>query len=1432
MSVVGQIVASSGSIVATGLSPTLVRNAIAYDLDGSEVAVDTGRFDRARLMVPAPSPTVIEDTITVKTLDGGLDLDGTPVTLTLNTTNTTLIVAKGAGALASHLAGGSPDDVYTLDYSDATKNGGNNLLKGQSNDIASYRFDPAGGMIHDGMVYMQCTVEFNTTGTTWVIQRTALLYASIADLIAGTSDPWVIAGISAAFTNSPDNSGSHWSITKWAVASDELLIEWCDYRGANGKDGGMAFESRFTKSGSVWSLDTTILLDVEYNASYTDMHYHCGGVIVHGDGDRSVLIATGDTAEFNHLLATTLTSGGQYSDSSAVSGTGIGGVGTIEGLGTGWSTPAIVYGSISVGGSGTTIGHNFNQVISMVPGASDFSSILCGNDESCAAILKLTYDPDTTLPRFETVYLPTSSSVVGEDSITFGLRAFQPGGPYLALTKIGPGADAANESTRIIYSADGANWGQLYHVSGGSEQIAPVFEGSGVCIYGRPSSGNDAVSIPIGTPRASTPVSIRGQSSANVIQAPGGSSSIANRFRPSTFDAAGLTNVEVSDANGVVLIHRFPEAITAYAGGADQPANWGEMETLYGEPIPLPPCHTEHVYEIRDDSATSGFYGDFWPTSRVRTITPAGSGGVGFRLWVYALPIDGTNNDNQVTVKLEFQLQASPTSGATNLANIESVEVETGRWVPVTFWQDIADFYAAAYTAPIRHTLRVCENLGQSSAATDVQGQRFLIAFDQFWNGATSPDGFGGYTSTAEPETLTIDLPEARDTYTAYIMGWVPEDSWDQRTNTDGGGALTYDLLTMASAGDADVLTVRADTANGKVVASTDSTSGSAGTDDTAWFGRGTPLLIAVVSDGTGITARSRVGHAPVAEVTVADVFDATKVTLGGTPILLDRVIVVDTADDASRNQEVWAAGTAAVAPIITSPTSASIEQTIATLGGDVTDDGGAAITERGVVYAQTLINADPIIGGTGVTKVTAAGTTGLFTVGVTGLTPDTAYTYKAFATNAIGTSYTSADALSTLAPVVDANITVTQAASGGTINLGSVALGSSPTQTLTINNAGEPEADALDLDLGVITVSTGTLSTDPSNTSVAAGASTTAVVTLDASAEGATSTLVTIPSNDPDTPSYTVTISATVVGAELIVSRGEDAVADGAIIDLGGAEQGAALAANLTLENTGLTNLTIGTIMVSGALSIDMGNNPSGDTLAPGETATLVVEVDTSVLGSVSGTVSVPSNDSASPLGVTVQAALTASSDPSDDYTGPDTRLEYLSVSETDAIIAELLVSTAYMRQVWGSLSNDDKLNCIANASIDFDEVRWVGSKQDADQPTAWPRVDRYGVLILPQGEVQYPASLGGGSWSFASLPREIRVGVAVQAAARAMDQLELDQSMRAVDMAAQGLTGINGAGVSWSVDGAIAREPRSRLHTSVRRLVDRYLVRSVGVV
>lgn len=106
--------------------------------------------------------------------------------------------------------------------------------------------------------------------------------------------------------------------------------------------------------------------------------------------------------------------------------------------------------------------------------------------------------------------------------------------------------------------------------------------------------------------------------------------------------------------------------------------------------------------------------------------------------------------------------------------------------------------------------------------------------------------------------------------------------------------------------------------------------------------------------------------------------------------------------------------------PTVTTATSSGITATAAVLGGNVTSDGGGAITERGVIYAPTATNADPIIGGTGVVKVVGTGTTGVFTVNVTGLLPETAYSFEAYAINARGTTYTSTGTFTTLSNNAD----------------------------------------------------------------------------------------------------------------------------------------------------------------------------------------------------------------------------------------------------------------------------------------------------------------------------------------------------------------------------------------------------------------------------
>ncbi|MCH7407619.1 MBG domain-containing protein, partial [Belliella aquatica] len=96
-------------------------------------------------------------------------------------------------------------------------------------------------------------------------------------------------------------------------------------------------------------------------------------------------------------------------------------------------------------------------------------------------------------------------------------------------------------------------------------------------------------------------------------------------------------------------------------------------------------------------------------------------------------------------------------------------------------------------------------------------------------------------------------------------------------------------------------------------------------------------------------------------------------------------------------------------APVVTSPTvttsaASDITATIARFGGNVTEDGGAAVTARGFVYSST--DNTPTIGEGDVTDVPVGSGTGVFNEAVTGLSSSTTYHYQAYATNSAGTSY------------------------------------------------------------------------------------------------------------------------------------------------------------------------------------------------------------------------------------------------------------------------------------------------------------------------------------------------------------------------------------------------------------------------------------------
>lgn len=128
-----------------------------------------------------------------------------------------------------------------------------------------------------------------------------------------------------------------------------------------------------------------------------------------------------------------------------------------------------------------------------------------------------------------------------------------------------------------------------------------------------------------------------------------------------------------------------------------------------------------------------------------------------------------------------------------------------------------------------------------------------------------------------------------------------------------------------------------------------------------------------------------------------------------------------------------------ATLPVVTTTPVSNITLTTALTGGAVTDDGGADVIGFGVCWSTT---PNPTIGGN---KKNIGVSPGPFTISLSGLTANTKYYLRAYATNSAGTSYgnevtfttndiNKAAAPPTLTTTVVTSILETSAVSGGTI--------------------------------------------------------------------------------------------------------------------------------------------------------------------------------------------------------------------------------------------------------------------------------------------------------------------------------------------------------------------------------------------------------------
>jgi uncharacterized protein (TIGR02145 family) len=132
-------------------------------------------------------------------------------------------------------------------------------------------------------------------------------------------------------------------------------------------------------------------------------------------------------------------------------------------------------------------------------------------------------------------------------------------------------------------------------------------------------------------------------------------------------------------------------------------------------------------------------------------------------------------------------------------------------------------------------------------------------------------------------------------------------------------------------------------------------------------------------------------------------------------------------------NQQTFTTSQIAV-PVLTTSDITTITQTTATAGGNITDEKGGSVTTRGVCWS---ISENPTITDN---KTSDGSGTGSFTSSITGLSGNTKYYIRAYATNSAGTQYGNQLSFTTnpLPPIVTTStisaIKITSAKSGGSV--------------------------------------------------------------------------------------------------------------------------------------------------------------------------------------------------------------------------------------------------------------------------------------------------------------------------------------------------------------------------------------------------------------
>ena len=199
-------------------------------------------------------------------------------------------------------------------------------------------------------------------------------------------------------------------------------------------------------------------------------------------------------------------------------------------------------------------------------------------------------------------------------------------------------------------------------------------------------------------------------------------------------------------------------------------------------------------------------------------------------------------------------------------------------------------------------------------------------------------------------------------------------------------------------------------------------------------------------------------------------------------------------------------------------------------------------------------------------------------------------------------------------------------AATPTTAAFGSVTTGTNNSQSISLTNGGTATVT-----ISSVTVSGAGFSTTGITTplTIGSGKAATFNAVFGPSTAGSVTGSITLVSNAPTSP-MTISLSGTGVAATRVLGLSTSSLAFGSV------NVGSSSSLTTTLTNNGNSNVTISGVTVSGTGYGESGVT-SGETLTPNQSLTITAQFTPAAAGLVSGSVSIASNATNSPAGITL---------------------------------------------------------------------------------------------------------------------------------------------------------------------------------------------------